>query len=201
MRLVGWKPTLETAIPLMLGVLAVQAKSSLHQLGGTSASTLLFAFVAISFLIPQLRRYVLVLICFGVCVFSLNRMVEGVRMGGWREAVWTDYAFVAMWIGIAFFSGLAGVGEVWFNGARWSQQSYLLAVALYFIGHGGSAWLQKKRSLAIVFALVGLVALGGVWWTGMSRAPVAEPLLRSGRRCVRWTHDTTRTDQPRTPNH
>lgn len=201
MRPVGWKPILETAIPLVLGILAVRVKSDLHQLGGSSASTLLLAFVAIGFLIPQLRRYVLMLICFGVCVFALHRMVEGIRMVDWQEAVWTDYAFLGMWLGIALFSGLAGVGEVWFNGARWSQQSYLLAVALYFIGHGGSAWLRGQRAFAGFFALVGLAALVGVWWMGASRLQVAEPSARTNRRRVQWIHDTTSSDEPRTRNH
>jgi len=201
MRSVGWKPILETVIPLVLGILAVRVKSDLHQLGGSSASTLLLAFVAIGFLIPQLRRYVLVLICFGVCVFALHQMVAGVRMVDWQEAVWTDYAFVGMWLGIVLFSGLAGVGEVWFNGARWSQQSYLLAVALYFIGHGGSAWLRGQRVFAGFFALVGLAALVGVWWMGVSRPQVAEPSARTKRRRVQWIHDTTSPDEPRTRNH
>lgn len=200
-RFVLLKPILETLIPLLIGVLAVQIKRVLHQMGGTSASTVLLALVVIGLLIPQLRRYVLVLICFGVCVFALNRMWEGFRMVDWGEAVWTDYAFVAMWFGIAFSSGLAGVGEVWFNGPRWSQQSYLVAVALYFIGHGGSEWLQGKRMFAVFLLIVGLVALGGAWWVGMSRTPVTEPAPRPSRRRVRWIHDTTPADKPHTQNH
>ena len=74
----------------MLGILAVRMKSTLHQLGGSGASTVLLAFVVITFLIPQLRRYVLVLICFGVCVFSLNRMWEGITAVDWQEAYCTD---------------------------------------------------------------------------------------------------------------
>mgnify|MGYP005843998155 CR=1 FL=1 len=196
-----WRPILETAIPLMLGILAVRMKSTLHQLGGSGASTVLLAFVVITFLIPQLRRYVLVLICFGVCVFSLNRMWEGIRAVDWQEAFWTDYAFVGMWFGIAFFSGLAGIGEVWFKRVRWSQASYLLAVSLYFIGHGGSEWLQSKRIFAVFLLIVGLVALGGVWWVGVTRAQTAEPLPRPSRRRVRWIHSTTSSEEPHTPNH
>ncbi|MEJ5252189.1 MAG: hypothetical protein WHX60_09910 [Armatimonadota bacterium] len=200
-RSVLLKPILETLIPLLLGIMAVQVKGILHQMGGSSASTLLLAFVVIGMLIPQLRRYVLVLICFGVCVFALNRMWEGFRTVDWREAVWTDYAFVGMWFGIALSSGLAGIGEVWFGGPRWSQQSYLVAVALYFIGHGGSEWLQGKRMFAVFLLIVGLVALGGAWWVGMSRTPVTEPAPRPSRRRIRWIHDTAPTDEPRTQNH
>ncbi len=200
-RLVLLKPILETLIPLLLGIMAVQVKGILHQMGGSSASTLLLAFVVIGMLIPQLRRYVLVLICFGVCVFALNRMWEGIRVVDWSEAVWTDYAFVGMWFGIAFSSGLAGIGEVWFGSPRWSQQSYLVAVALYFIGHGGSEWLQGKRMFAVFLLIVGLVALGGAWWVGISRTPSTQPTSRPGRRRVRWIHDTTPTDKPRTQNH
>lgn len=185
-----WKQILETILPLALGVLAVRIKSALHQLGGSSTASLLLAMVVIALLIPQLRRYTLVLICFGVCVFSLSRMWEGVRVVEWHEAVWTDYAFVAMWLGIAFFSGLAGIGEVWFEGARWSQQSYLIAVALYFIGHGGSAWLQGKQMFAAFLFLVGVVVFGSVLWIGAGRTATPEPSPRQSRRRVRWTHET-----------
>lgn len=196
-RPVRWKQILETVLPLVLGILAVRIKNVLHQLGGSSASTLLLALVVIAFLIPQLRRYALVLICFGVCVFSLNRMWEGVRMVEWHKAVWTDYAFVAMWLGIALFSGLAGIGEVWFESPRWSQQSYLMAVALYFIGHGGSEWLQGKQMFAVLLFLVGLVAFGGVLWIGTGRTAAPEPAPRPSRRRVRWTHETSSPEEPR----
>lgn len=186
-------------LPLALAVLAVQVKGFLHQLGGTSTSTLLLALVVIALLIPQLRRYALVVICFGVCVFSLHRVWEGARAVDWQEAVWTDYAFVLMWLGIALFSGAAGIGEVWFESPRWSQQSYLMAVALYFIGHGGSEWLQGKPVYALFLALVGLVAFGGVLWVGSGKKPLPEPSSRRTRRRVRWIHEPSSSEEPR--NH
>lgn len=186
-------------LPLALAVLAVQVKGFLHQLGGTSASTLLLALVVIAFLIPQLRRYALVVICFGVSVFSFHRMGEGIRRVDWQEAVWTDYAFVLMWLGIALFSGAAGIGEVWFESPRWSQQSYLMAVALYFIGHGGSEWLQGKPMFALFLGLVGLVALGGVLWVGSGKKPLPEPSPRRTPRRVRWIHESPPPEEPR--NH
>lgn len=186
MNTVRWRPVLETVVPLALGGLAVHAKDFLHQLAGTSAATLLLALVVIAFLIPQLRRYVLVLICFGVCVFSLQRAWEGAQRVQWAQAVWTDYAFVTMWVGIALFSGLAGVGEVWFGSPRWAQQSYLIAVALYFIGHAGAQWLRESYLSAAFFLATGLVALGGAWWVGANRATVSQPVSTSRRRRVRW---------------
>lgn len=194
-----WKQVVETILPLVVGILAVRIKNTLHQLSGTSASTLLMALVVVAFLIPQLRRYALVLICFGVCVFSLDRMWTGVRVVDWREAVWTDYAFVIMWLGIALFSGLAGVGEVWFGSPRWSQQSYLIAVALYFTGHGGSEWLQGKRMLAAFLLLMGLVAFGGAVWMKAARTSALEPSPRRSRRRVHWIHEGSPTEEPR--NH
>ncbi|MDW8105549.1 MAG: hypothetical protein RMK92_11100 [Armatimonadota bacterium] len=170
----------------MLGVLAAHAKDLLHQLAGTSAATVLLALVVIAFLIPQLRRYVLVLICFGVCVFSVERAWEGVGKVRWTEAVWTDYAFVTMWLSIAFFSGLAGVGEVWCGSPRWSQQSYLMAVALYFLGHAGAQWLREQHLSALFFLMIGLVALGGVWWIGANRIAQPQPVSTVRRRRVRW---------------
>jgi len=196
-----WKRILETVLPILAALAAVRVKHVVHQMGGSSVSTLLLAMVVIALLIPQLRRYVLVLICFGVCVFSLDRMWGGVQTVNWSEAVWTDYAFVMMWFGIAFFSGLAGVGEVWFDGARWSQQSYLLAVALYFIGHGGSEWLQSKRMYAVFLLLVGFVAMGGVLWIGAYRKPSVEPSRPSSRRRVQWTHSHSSPENPPRGNH
>lgn len=164
----------------------MRAKDLLHQLGGTSTATLLLACVMIAFLIPQLRRYVLVLVCFGVCVFALERAWEGLREVDWSRAVWSDYAFVAMWGGIALFSGLAGVGEIWCDGPRWSQQSYLVAVALYFLGHAGAQWLRGQLLSALLFLAVGLVALGGVRWVGARKTVVPQPVPRPPRRRVRW---------------
>lgn len=190
---------LETILPLALAVLAVQLKGILRQTAGTSVSTLLLALVVIAFLIPQLRRYTLVVICFGVCVFSLHRTWEGLRSVDWQEAVWTDYAFVLMWLGIALFSGAAGIGEVWFESPRWSQRSYLLAVALYFIGHGGSEWLQGKRALALFLVLVGTVALGGAWWMGSERKPLPATPPRRSRRRVRWIHESPPPEESHNP--
>ncbi|MCS6829870.1 MAG: hypothetical protein RMM08_05915 [Armatimonadota bacterium] len=192
-----WKQILETVLPLVLGVLAVQVKGVLHQMGGSSAAMLLLALVVVVFLIPQLRRYALVLICFGVCVFSLSRVWEGIRAVEWREAVWTDYAFVSMWMGIALFSGLAGIGEVWFNSPIWSQQSYLMAVALYFIGHSGSEWLRGKQASSVFLLLVGLVALGGVLRIGVGKKTPPEPVRRPSRRRVRWIHDAPSAEETR----
>lgn len=194
-RPIRWRQILETVLPLVLGVLALRMKDVLHQLGGSSAATLLLALVVIAFLIPQLRRYALVLICFGMCVFALNRMWEGIHTVQWHEAVWTDYAFVAMWSGIALFSGLAGVGEVWFESPRWAQQSYLAAVALYFIGHGGSEWLQKKPLFAIFLLLVGLIAFGGACWIGTGRKKASQPSPRRSRRGVRWIHEASTSEE------
>ncbi|GIV19987.1 MAG: hypothetical protein KatS3mg023_1738 [Armatimonadota bacterium] len=186
---------LETVLPLALAVLAVQLKGILRHAGGTSVSTLLLALVVIAFLIPQLRRYTLVVICFGVCVFAVHRTWEGIRVVDWQEAVWTDYAFILMWLGIALWSGLAGIGEVWFGSPRWSQQSYLLAVALYFIGHGGSEWLQGKRAPALFLLLVGVVALGGAWWIGGRRTPMPETAPLRSRRRVRWIHESSSSEE------
>jgi LPXTG-motif cell wall-anchored protein len=187
---------LETALPLGLGIIAVHIKDVLHQLGDSAASAVLLALVVIAFLIPQLRRYALVVICFGVSVFAFQRMWAGVRVVDWQEAVWTDYAFVVMWLGIASFSGLAGIGEVWFNSPRWAQQFYLLAVALYFVGHGGSAWLQGKLLSSMFLTLIGLVALGGAAWVGWRRKPLEEPVPRPSRRRVRWTHHSPPSEKP-----
>lgn len=194
-RSIRWKRLLETVIPLALGTLALHAKDMLHQLGGTSAATLLLALVMVTFLIPQMRRYVLVLICFGVCVFSVERAWEGAREVKWAEAVSLDYAFVAMWIGIALLSGAAGIGEVWFGSPRWSQQSYLLAVALYFLGHAGAQWLRAHPLSALLFFAIGLVALVGVWWVGGSRAPQPQTVLPPKRRRVRWIQHLPPSDE------
>lgn len=195
-----WRRVIETVVPLVLAVLALHAKSFLHQLGGSNASTILLALVVIAFLIPQLRRYVLVLICFGVCVFSAERAWVSIRTVNWFEAVWTDYLFVLMWSGIAFFSGLAGVGEVWFRGPRWSQQSYLLAVALYFLGHAGSAWLQDKRAYALFLALVGIVSIGGVLWLSATKSAPATIQRRTKRRRATWIPEHPSPEDQRTSN-
>ncbi len=196
-----WSRILQTVVPILAAVVAVHVKDVLRQMGGASASSLLLAMVVIAMLIPHLRRYVLVVICFGVCVFSLDRMWGGARSVDWSQAVWTDYAFVLMWFGIAFFSGLAGIGEVWFDSPRWSQQSYLLAVALYFLGHGGSEWLQGKYRYAIFLMLVGLVSLGGVLWVGATRKLAPEPAFQPSRRRVRWTHTASPSEKSHQRNH
>lgn len=194
-RSIRWRPVLETVFPLALGGLAAHAKDFLHQLAGTSAATLLLALVVIAFLMPQLRRYVLVLICFGVCVFSLERAWGGAQRVQWAQAVWTDYAFVTMWAGIALFSGLAGVGEVWFGSPRWAQQSYLIAVALYFIGHAGAQWLRAQPLSALLFLVIGLVALAGVWWVRGTRTPQAQSVFTPKRRQVRWIQHLPPSDE------
>lgn len=196
-----WRQLLETVLPVLAALAAVHIKGFLGELGGSSTSTVLLAMVALAMLIPQLRRYVLVLICFGVCVFSIDRAWGGLHSVNWSEAVWTDYAFVLMWLGIACFSGAAGIGEVWFNGARWSQQSYLLAVALYFLGHGGSAWLQGKLMYAAFLVLVGIVSLGGVLWVGTTAKPPLEPFRASKGRRVRWMQSSSSPDNPQQGNH
>jgi len=191
---------LETVLPLALAGVVVQLKDLLRQVAGTNVSALLLALVVIAFLIPQLRRYTLVMICFGVCVFSLQRTWEGVQTVDWREAVWTDYAFIIMWLGIALFSGVAGIGEVWFESPRWSQQSYLTAVVLYFLGHGGSAWLQGKPTFALFLMLVGVVAFGGALWVGSgSRPPLPETSSLRTRRRVRWIHQDSPSQESRNP--
>jgi len=195
-----WKQVLETVLPLALAGVVVQLKDLLRQVAGTNVSALLLALVVIAFLIPQLRRYTLVMICFGVCVFSLQRTWEGVQTVDWREAVWTDYAFIIMWLGIALFSGVAGIGEVWFESPRWSQQSYLTAVVLYFLGHGGSAWLQGKPTFALFLMLVGVVAFGGALWVGSgSRPPLPETSSLRTRRRVRWIHQDSPSQESRNP--
>jgi len=195
-----WKQVLEIVLPLALAVVVVQLKGFLHQMAGTNVSTLLLALVVIAFLIPQLRRYTLVVICFGVCVFSLHRTWEGIRTVNWQDAVWSDYAFIIMWLGIALFSGAAGIGEIWFESPRWSQQSYLMAVALYFIGHGGSEWLQGKPMFALFLVLVGVVAFGGVLWVGSgSRTSLPDTSSHRSRRRVRWIHEDSPSEEPHTP--
>ena len=195
-----WRQVLETVLPLALAGVVVQLKDLLHQVAGTNVSALLLALVVIAFLIPQLRRYTLVMICFGVCVFSLQRTWEGVQTVDWQEAVWTDYAFIVMWLGIALFSGVAGIGEVWFESPRWSQQSYLTAVALYFIGHGGSAWLQGKLTLALFLMLVGVVAFGGALWVGSGSSPPSPHTSPADtRRRVRWIHQDSPSQESRNP--
>lgn len=195
-----WRQVLETVLPLALAGVVVQLKDLLHQVAGTNVSALLLALVVIAFLIPQLRRYTLVMICFGVCVFSLQRTWEGVQTVDWQEAVWTDYAFIVMWLGIALFSGVAGIGEVWFGSPRWSQQSYLTAVALYFIGHGGSAWLQGKLTFALFLMLVGVVAFGGALWVGSGSSPPSPHTSPADtRRRVRWIHQDSPSQESRNP--
>jgi len=186
-----WRQLLETLLPLALGLLAVRAKSVLAQLGESSASTLLLALVVIVFLIPQLRRYAFVVICFGVSVFAFHRMWQGAQAVDWHQTVWTDYAVVGMWLGIAILSGLAGIGEVWFGSAIWSQQCYLLAVALYFMGHGGAEWLRGRHLFSAFLTLVGTVALAGVVWVGARKRSLSTPSPRPSRRGVRWMHGTT----------
>lgn len=182
-------------MPLMLGVLAVQMKDVIFHTDNRNAAMLLLAFVLITLLIPQFRRYTLMLICFGVCVFSLNRIWEGLREVDWLLAVWTDYAFVLMWLGIGLFSLAAGIGEVWYDGPRWAQQSYLIAVSLYFTGHGGSAFLQDKYLLAVFFVLVGLVALGGVLWIQASISPAPVAPTQKTRRGINWVHSSSAAEE------
>lgn len=175
---------LETIIPLLLAGLAVRLQQTISQVTGSSLSTLLLAMVLIAFLIPQLRRYVLTVICFGMCVFAGSRVWSGVTSLDWERASWLAYAVVGMWLGISLLSGLAGIGTVWYNSPIWSQQCYLLAVSLYFLGHSGSAWLQGRIWSSLLLLLTGIAALGGVVWLAR---PTPVPQTTTGRqRRVRW---------------
>lgn len=175
---------LETVIPLFLAGLAVRLQQTIPQVTGSSLSTLLLAIVLIAFLIPQLRRYVLTVICFGMCVFAGSRVWSGVTSLDWERASWLTYAVVGMWLGISLLSGWAGIGTVWYDTPVWSQQCYLLAVSLYFLGHSGSAWLQGRIWSSILLFLTGIAALGGAIWLARP-ASLSQPPAGRQRR-VRW---------------
>lgn len=121
----------------------------------------------VGLVLPDSRRWLLVTLCFGVALMAVRDAIRTLHFPndlpvGLREPIHVQFYALA-WIILGGLAACAAVVEALKPGNIWAKRCYVLAAALYFIGHGVLNYIRQPNFHSILLVLIGVLSLLGAW--------------------------------------
>jgi hypothetical protein len=127
--------------------------------------------LAACLLLPYARRFIVIVLCFGVALLAVNDSFRTVILPTLPAAI--DYESVNAvyqvvdklypfgWATLAALAAAAGFGQALYPDAVWPRRCYFGAAALYFLAHGLLSFMKGPNWQSAAMIVVGCVALSG----------------------------------------
>ena len=161
-----WKrPALRLVIPFTLAYLVLALEAPLAAFAVNHPGLLPIALVSLvtCFLLPATRRWIVVTLCFGICLLAWRDTFRTVWIPPAIDYVFVEKIYPFGWALLAALAFVAGIVEALRPGSLWARRCYFAAAAVYFGGHGLFSFVKYPNWQSAVMMSTGILAVFGMF--------------------------------------
>jgi hypothetical protein len=162
----GLKKLLRIVLPLAAAFIVLDSEGALVALAQSRPGIVPVSIAALlgGLLVPYVRQWLIVSLCFGISLLAVKDSFWANARIGTFDYIWLAHAYKIAWGFLALFAAGAAIVEALKPESIWARRCYFAAAALYFGGHGVTAFLKKPSWEALVLTATGIVAVAGVFF-------------------------------------